>query len=76
MPAPQATVQPSLRGLPRHLQAGETRLADGPDQPPRPRHLSILDDQGGPARPSGSRLVKKKLHLAFVSLKQDFQNGL
>lgn len=31
MPASQATVHPSLHGLPTYLQAGETHLADGPD---------------------------------------------
>ena len=36
MPAPQATVHPSLHGLPGRLQAGETRPADGPDPPDTP----------------------------------------
>ena len=71
MPASQTTVHPSLHGLPTYLQAGETLLADGPDyhSPPTPNTTPSWTTRV-------ARLVKKKLHLAFISLKQDFQNGL
>lgn len=61
MPASQATVHPSLHGLPMYLQAGETHLADGPDYhsplPPTPLHPG---QPGWPGPPFGITAGKKR----------------
>lgn len=73
MPASQATAHPSLHGLPRYLQAGETHLADGPDYysppPPTPLHPG---QPGWPGPPFRITAGKKEVALGFGFFKARF----